>query len=197
MERSYSILVIPPDETSEYIKTRAHRVSHHAKLEPHISLCTSILSEGTDFIEKVGRRLEGIDPFVFTLERVNRFSSPFAVYLTSSNQSEIERLKNLHSQIRLSIGSETKINGHGGAFLPHLTLDFFPTPKKAIKAKTRYKELFESPIPFLIGEVEVSQKIGDKRWKTIEHLRIGKAETALISLPAMYCFGNNSRASIQ
>ena len=64
------------------------------------------------------------------------------------------------------------------------------------EAKSHYKKVFDNPIPLIIREVEVTQKMGDQQWKTITHLKIGNQAELSRLLMGIYRFGENNRASI-
>lgn len=198
MERKYSIIITPPQEISEGIKKRARRVSKHINLVPHISLCTSISPIRNDFIERISDYLEKEEPFIFTLRKVGIYSHRLSetVYLTSYDKDEIKKLTDLYSGIKSSLRGAGKIGGGKSFYFPHLTLDYFPNFNKAEKAKYQYEGLFRNPIPLLIEEIEVSQKIENRRWETIEYLKIGKQREVSLLPTEIYSFGDNGRASI-
>ena len=109
MERSYSLIIKPPEEVSEDIQKKAYKVSDWTKLNPHISLCTSILSENTDFIDKVANQLETIPPFNFTLNRISSINPPRVVFLTSCDEVELKLFNNLYNEVRQSLETGTRI----------------------------------------------------------------------------------------
>ena len=196
MERSYSLIIKPPEEISENIRKKAYKVSDWTKLNPHISLCTSILSENTDFIDKVANQLETIPPFNFTLNRISSINPPRVVFLTSCDEVELKLFNNLYNEVRQSLETGTRIVYERKVYKPHLTLGFFPNKPKMKEAKSHYKKVFDKPIPLIIREVEVTQKMGDQQWKTITHLKIGNQAELSRLLMGIYRFGENNRASI-
>ncbi|MDD4106901.1 MAG: 2'-5' RNA ligase family protein [Candidatus Shapirobacteria bacterium] len=196
MERSYSIIIKPPEEVSEDIRKKAYKVSNWTKLNPHITLLTTIMSENTDFVDRVADQLQTIPPFIFTLNRVSSINPPRVVFLTSCDQVERKIFDDLYSDVKFSLGEGIRIAINKGPFMPHLTLGFFPTKPRMKEAKSHYNKVFDNPIPLLIKEVEVTQRVGDQRWRTIANLKIGNQEEPSILLTEIYRFGENNRASI-
>ena len=194
------MIITPSDEISSQIKQINKLVKRKGKKReyvPHITLHSSILSSRTDFIDKARDWLREQNPFIFTLRKVSSFSRPGTVYLTSDDDSEIEEISNLYYGLESLLKDETVINENGDVFVPHLTLGSYHTSKKLIKAESRFTYLFEDSIQFPILKVDVTEKVGVFRWKTIDSLMIGKNQFDNQQItPEIYRFGDNRRASV-
>ena len=203
MEKKYSLIITPPEEISRQIKIEAEKICNNSNFTPYITLHSSFSSNRTDFIEKTRNWLEDQNPFVFTLRKIDSFSKPAIVYLTSGDEVEIEEINELYFGLKSLLENEVTSNCSTNSFVPHLTLDTFCSQKKFKNAKINFKRFFQNPIPLPIVKIDVAErigvteKIGDFRWKTIDCLRIGRNEDKKQLVTAdEYRFNQINRASI-
>lgn len=197
MEKKYSLIITPSEEISCQIKEKTKKISGNTGPTPHMSLCKSFSSSNTDFIDRAKNWLNRQNPFLFTLRKVDSFSQSSTVFLTSDDSEEIAEISELSFGLESALSSYIRIDEKNiNEFFPHLTLDFVRPPRKIKKVKSEFRHVFEEPILFPITKVDINEKIGFFRWKTIDTLQIGGCRVDNQHTLNEYQFGANGRASI-
>jgi hypothetical protein len=205
IENLYSIIIKPSRAVSEYLTEVVAKVykNNNKGLEivncppPHICLGTSFYIPNENFEKDVEVRLKTQEPFVFNLNKVERFNAG-TIYLTSNNPEEIDEIKNFYQEINKDIQNNSGYRPKDFGFAnPHLTLLNVPY-RQVKKTIDNFDRELNGSIPINITEVYVQRKMNG-RWNDLNIFNIGpeKTEESRLIVNEGYRFNQFGRASLQ
>jgi 2'-5' RNA ligase len=161
------MILLPSEEVSEEINNRLVKaLGPEKRLSlPHITLGKPFHSSKKYIDTEITSYLRQEEPFRFNLDKIGIFDYSRIIYLTDSNSSNCDRLKNLFYGIKNITSGKFEENI---GFLPHLTLIERKIKQSEIKETVAaLEDNFQETIVFGIDRVKVSQSINYGRWKDL------------------------------
>ena len=167
----YSMLLLPSDEVAMEINNKLNQALGKRINLPHITLGKPFHSTKKNIRTEVKSWLEMQRPFRFNLDEIENFDSGI-IYLTSSNQDDQDKLRDLFYGIKSVAAGNIEENI---GFLPHLTLIYRGTKKSDINQTISIlKEHFDEGIPFEINKIKINQSLDNGRWKDLGFFNLGE-----------------------
>lgn len=171
MESLYALLVRPPVNVSEQIKTTAKKAFIDLEIEPHISLGSALNCTRKNLTKKTKEWLEMQKQFVFTLRKVGNFTE--TIYLTSDIPEEVDEIGDLYFGLKSLLETEIRHRQNNSSFVPHLTLRDSVKPKEIRETVSQFSRVFCDPIIVPITEIEIHERVSRNRWETLDSFEIG------------------------